>query len=124
MSAISPTRAELTRAGFPEPDDWRSELDPPPPWTTADRRRAHRELARRGVQVHDGWLATTQDDARLLAAGPRARDALRLACALGAGNRVAWPATRAELRGALASGSLSAAAMGVGADGAWWEEQP
>lgn len=102
-------------------------LEPPAPWTAADRRRLHDAQRRRGIVEPDGWIVRDRPAGADVAAGPRARDALRLARELGlsrrgGGDLFAWRATAAELDAALA-GDLLADAMGIVPDGApWWRE--
>lgn len=106
--------------------DWRDVLEPPAPWTVADRVRLHEGQRRRGIDEPDGWIVRDMPDGADVAAGPRARDALRLARDLGlsrrgGGDLFAWRATAAELD-ALAE-HLPPSVLGI-VEGAvpWWRE--
>ena len=96
----------------------------PRTWTAAEVRRLHDEQARRGIVEPTGWIVRDMPDGADVCAGPRARDALRLARALGlsrrgGGDLFAYPATAGNLD--ALSEHLPPSALGI-ADGAapWW----
>ena len=108
---------------------WR-DPNPPPPWTAADRVWLHEDQRRRGIDEPDGWVVRELPDGADVCAGPRARDALRLARDLRGHSPLsqrddaklfAWPVTAAELD-ALAK-HLPPSALGI-VEGAvpWWRE--
>ena len=108
---------------------WR-DPNPPPPWTVADRVWLHEDQRRRGIDEPDGWVVRELPHGADVCAGPRARDALRLARDLRGHSPLsqrddaklfAWPVTAAELD-ALAK-HLPSSALGI-VEGAvpWWRE--
>lgn len=106
----------MTDHSTPRPNPAANLDNPPAPWTVADRKRLHDAQAWRGISELAGWIVREYPDGADVAAGPRARDALRLARDLGlsrrgGGDLKAWPATAGELD-ALAE-HLPAAAMGI-----------
>ena len=100
-----PVQAYADTNGIPPGDEWARELE-------------------RGIDEPDGWIVRMPDGGAV-AAGPRARDALRLAREIGYGEgRKAFRAAAADLDAALLD--LPAAAMGIDAGAAvpWWRGEP